>query len=618
MYLKLDKPLPLIFKDFAKSTQFWSKNSLILRECKNFPKIVILAIVFSIIAATLEGFSIGFLMSFLQNLTTPNAAPMQTGFEIFDTWILGVNESAINRLYRVSLFILLTIWAQASFNYLAAVYIEYVQLNLADSLQKRIFEQLQSLPISFFAQTRSGEIVNAITTEIEKLKAWFGGTSFLFTRALTVTVYFISMFALSWQLTVISLLLFTLLAVGLSTLNAKARETSFDVSEASGNFTSVAMEFINGIRTVNAFATQDYERERFYKASGKLLKTSKKVAIVWNLVRPLAQGAAVTVLIGMLILSFTIFSINGNLQVASLLTFFFVLFRLVPNMQDINGTRAYLSTLQGAAENIQTLVSRDNKYYLKNGSIEFRGLQNSIQLISVDFGYEPDNLVLHNITLTIERGKTTALVGSSGAGKSTLVDLIPRFYDVTDGRLLIDGVDVRDFDMTSLRRKMAVVSQDTFIFNTSVWQNIAYGSPSATEEEIRQVARLANALEFIEEMPEGFNTVLGDRGVRLSGGQRQRIAIARALLRDPEILILDEATSALDSVSERLIQESLEKLSVGRTVIAIAHRLSTISKADKVVVLESGKIIEQGKYQELLQQKGALWKYHHMQQSASS
>ncbi|MCJ8281905.1 MAG: ATP-binding cassette domain-containing protein, partial [Rivularia sp. ALOHA_DT_140] len=264
-------------------------------------------------------------------------------------------------------------------------------------------------------------------------------------------------------------------------------------------------------------------------------------------------------------------------------------------------------------DNVKHLLESDNQAYFQNGSANFTQLNRSIDVVSVDFGYEPTNLVLHNITLTIEKGKTTALVGASGAGKTTLADLIPRFYDPTQGHIHIDGVDLKEIDIYSLRKNMAVVSQDTFIFNTSVWNNIAYGTPNATEAQIKEAARLANALKFIEDMPQGFDTQLGDRGVRLSGGQRQRIAIARALLRDPQILILDEATSALDSVSDRLRQESLEKLSVGRTVIAIAHRLSTIAKADKVVVLEGGYIVEQGKYQDLLQQRGKLWKYHQMQ-----
>ncbi|EAW42758.1 ABC transporter, transmembrane region, partial [Nodularia spumigena CCY9414] len=585
----------------------------ILREFKNFRKIAALALVFSFIAATFEGFSIGFLLSFLQNLTTPDAEPIQTGISWFDTWILAANASAIHRLYRISLLILLSTWIRAGFNYLAQVYTEMSQLFLADRLRKQIFDQLQGLPLSYFAKTRSGELINTITTEIERMKQWFSGAAFLITRGITAFVYFVSMCLLSWQLTVISFFLFTLVGVGLSTLNARARETSFSTSIANGNFTSIAIEFINAIRTVQAFSTQEFERERFYNASDNVVSTSTKVVLTWALVRPLAEAIASTILIGMIIFAFTIFVVNGTLQVASLLTFFFVLFRVVPIVQDINGTRAHLSTLEGAADNIKELIRTDNKIYLQNGYVKFTGLQYSIDIVSADFGYDADTLVLNNITLSIEKGKTTALVGGTGAGKSTLIDLIPRFYDPTEGNVLIDGINIRQFDISSLRQKIAVVSQDTFIFNTTVGNNISYGTEGATEAEIRKVAQLANALEFIDEMPEGLNTQLGDRGVRLSGGQRQRIAIARALLRDPEILILDEATSALDSVTEHLIQESIEKLSVGRTVIAIAHRLSTIAQADKVVVLEQGRIVEQGNYQELLQLQGKLWEYHKTQ-----
>ncbi|MDB9306732.1 ABC transporter ATP-binding protein [Nodularia spumigena CS-591/12] len=597
----------------CKNTKFWQKNRLILREFKNFRKIAVLALVFSFIAATFEGFSIGFLLSFLQNLTTPDAEPIQTGISWFDTWILAANASAIHRLYRISLLILLSTWIRAGFNYLAQVYTEMSQLFLADRLRKQIFDQLQGLPLSYFAKTRSGELINTITTEIERMKQWFSGAAFLITRGITAFVYFVSMCLLSWQLTVISFFLFTLVGVGLSTLNARARETSFSTSIANGNFTSIAIEFINAIRTVQAFSTQEFERERFYNASDNVVGTSTKVVLTWALVRPLAEAIASTILIGMIIFAFTIFVVNGTLQVASLLTFFFVLFRVVPIVQDINGTRAHLSTLEGAADNIKELIRTDNKIYLQNGYVKFTGLQYSIDIVSADFGYDAHTLVLNNITLSIEKGKTTALVGGTGAGKSTLIDLIPRFYDPTEGNVLIDGINIRQFDISSLRQKIAVVSQDTFIFNTSVGNNISYGTEGATEAEIRKVAQLANALEFIDEMPEGLNTQLGDRGVRLSGGQRQRIAIARALLRDPEILILDEATSALDSVTEHLIQESIEKLSVGRTVIAIAHRLSTIAQADKVVVLEQGRIVEQGNYQELLQLKGKLWEYHKTQ-----
>lgn len=609
MHFQLPRPI----RSLLKATKFWQNNYLILREFKYFPQIAILALLFTFLAATFEGVGIGFLLSFLQSLTTPDAKPVQTGIEWFDIWVLGINTSATSRLYRISALILLTTWTRAVFNYLSSVYTELAQLNLLDRLRKRIFEQFQSLNLSYFAKTRTGELINTLTTEIERLQRAFGGFSFLLTRSLTALVYFLSMFLLSWQLTILSMLLFSLLAVGLSTLNARVREVSFDVSKASAQFTTRAIEFLNGIRTVQAFATQEFERRRFYEASDNIVKTNTKSTMAWALVKPLAEGLATTVLIAMIIVAFTVFVSNGMLQVASLLTFFFVLFRLVPNLQDVNNVMAQLSTLHGSADNIKELLRTDNKPYFQNGRAEFFSLKHAVELVSVDFGYEPSHLILQNITLTIERGKMTALVGASGAGKTTLADLIPRFYDPTNGQVLIDGMNLREFNINSLRRKMAVVSQDTFIFNTSVRNNIAYGTEGASEDEIVEVARLANALEFIQEMPEGWETSLGDRGVRLSGGQRQRIAIARALLRNPEILILDEATSALDSVSERLIQESLEKLSVGRTVIAIAHRLSTIASADKVVVLEQGQIVEQGKYQELLEQRGKLWKYHQMQ-----
>ncbi|BAY23471.1 ABC transporter-related protein [Calothrix sp. NIES-2100] len=609
MYLKINPALRNLFK----ATKFWQENYLILREFQHFRKIAVLAVIFSFLAATFEGVSIGFLLSFLQSLTTPNAQPVRTGVEWFDIAILGINQSATSRLYRICLLILLTTWMRATFNYFGQVYTELTQLHLGDRLRKQIFEQLQSLPLSFFAQIRSGELINTITTEIERIRQGFSGVAFLFTRIITTLVYLISMFLLSWQLAIISLMLFTLLGVGLSNLNARVRETSFGMSVANGNFTSTAIEFINGIRTVNAFGTQEFERQRYYKASDQVVSSSTKVIYTWTMVKPIAEGVATTVLIGMIILAFTLFVANGTLQVASLLTFFFVLFRLVPFVQDMNGTRAFLSTMHGSADNIKNLLKTEDKTYFQNGKLEFPSLKRSIDLVGVDFGYNADNLVLNNITLTIEKGKTTALVGGSGAGKTTLADLIPRFHDAIDGYIYIDEVDVRKFEINSLRSKIAVVSQDTFIFNTSVWNNIAYGTPKASEAAIKEAARQANALEFILEMPEGFDTQLGDRGVRLSGGQRQRLAIARALLRNPEILILDEATSALDSVSERLIQESLEKLSAGRTVIAIAHRLSTIANADKVVVLEQGRIVEQGKYQELLELKGKLWEYHKTQ-----
>jgi ATP-binding cassette, subfamily B, bacterial MsbA len=609
MLFKIFSPIWMILK----TTSFWQNNYLILREFKYFPKVAILALLFSLLAAAFEGIGLGLLLSFLQNLTSPQAEPIRTGVSWFDIWILGVNTSATSRLYRISALIWLSTCIRALFNYLTNIYTEFSQIKLTDRLRKQVFEQLLSVNLSYFSTSKSGELINTITSEIERFRQVFNGSAFLFTRSLAVIVYLSSIFLISWQLTLLSIMLFGLMAAGLSNLNKRIRESSFEVSTANGQFSTTAIELIGGMRTVWSFATQDFERRRYYQASDYVVRTSAKTASLWSMIKPLAEVVATTILIAMIIIAFNGLLTNGVIQVASLLTFLFILVRLVPIIQDLNSIRGVLSSLHGSSENIKELLRTDNKTYFQNGAIEFSGICRSIELIDVDFSYHADQSILKNITLSIERGKLTALVGASGAGKTTLADLITRFYDPTDGQILIDGIDLQQMEISSFRRKLAVVSQDTFIFNTSVRNNIAYGTENATDQDIKQAAQLANALEFIQDMPEGFETILGDRGVRLSGGQRQRIAIARALLRDPEILILDEATSALDSVSERLIQESLEKLSMGRTVITIAHRLSTISKADKVVVLDQGRIVEQGTYQELLAQREHLWKYHQMQ-----
>lgn len=593
--------------------RFWRNNRLILRELKYFYRVVILAVIFSLCVALLEGVGVSLLMSFLQSLTRPDAPAVKVGIEFIDIWILGINESSENRLLRISAFIILTTWVRSTCTYFSSIFIEQSQLNLMHRLRIQIFEQLQSLQLSYFLTTKSGELLNTITTENERLKLVVSTIASLITRILVGAVYFVSMFLISWQLSIFALIIFTLLGMGLSRLNDRVRDAGVAVSKKCGDFTSISMEFVNGIRTIQASVTQDIERSKFYNASSEITAAANRSTAAVALVRPLAESIATTTLILMIIFAFTIFVNNGTLQVASLLTFFFVLFRLIPVFQDVNTARAQINFLKGSADNIKNLLSTEGKPYLKNGTRPLSGLKRSINFIAVNFGYGSNELVLKDITLSIEQGKMTAFVGASGAGKTTLVDLIPRFYDPVEGHIEIDGVDLRSLDIHSLRRKIAVVSQETFIFNTTVWENIAYGTPGSTHEEVMEATRSANALEFIQAMPEGFDTLLGDRGVRLSGGQRQRLAIARALIRNPEILILDEATSALDSVSERLIQDSLEKLAKGRTVIAIAHRLSTIAKADKVVVLEKGRIVEQGTYQDLLEQRGGLWKYHQMQ-----
>ncbi|MBD1843787.1 ABC transporter ATP-binding protein [Cyanobacteria bacterium FACHB-63] len=603
-------------KRSLRTTRFWQENAFILREFKSFPRIAIAAVLFAVASATFEGFGLGFLLAFLQSLISPNLEPFKTGIDWFDFMILGIDRSATERLLRVSSLILLSAWVRAGFNYLTQVYTELTQQTLVDRLRKRIFEQLQAVSLSYFDQTAAGELINTITSEIGRLNYACTLFAFIITKLLALVLYFVLLFTISWEFTIVALVLFSLIGVVLSQVNNRVRARSIAVSEANEGFTSRALEFITGIRTVQAFATQDYERQRFYAASSQVVRAGMRSVRQSAVVRPLAEGLATTVLILMIILAIAVFVQNGSLQTASLLTFLFVLFRLVPVVYEANSTRVQLTAVTGSIRNLRELLRRDNKPYLQEGDRIFDGLKHSIEFQAVDFGYDPQQLVLKEVSLCIAKGKTTAIVGGSGAGKTTLVDLIPRFYDPTAGKVLFDGEDVRLFAVQSLRHRIAIVSQDTFIFNTSVRENIAYGLNEVSDQEVWQAAEQANALKFILELPEQFETVLGDRGVRLSGGQRQRLAIARALLRDPEILILDEATSALDSESERLIQQSVERLSHGRTVITIAHRLSTIIRADQVVVMEQGQVVEQGSYQALLAQQGRLWHYHRIQHEA--
>ena len=605
--------IPIITRKLIKTTRFWQDNYLILREFKHFRTIAITAIVCTLLAAIFEGATVGLIPSFLQVLTTPEKPPIETGIEWFDTILLATKASPTTRIYRLAALILSVMWLRSVLYYFGQYYSALAQSNLCDRLRKRLFEQFQSLSLSYYSTSRSGDLFNSLTTEINQLKQAFQVVSDLITRGSTLIVYVVSLFWLSWQLSFVAIALYALLSVGLSTLIGRVREASFAVPKANEQLASIGIQFINGIRTVKGSATENFERKRFYRASADVVKAEVRVSSISSLVYPLAQSSASTILIVMVIMAFNLFISKGGLQTASLLTFMFVLFRMMPLVSQVNGGRGQLSRFHGSIDNIQELLKSDDKPYLNNGNLKFKGLKQGINFSLVSFGYEPDHLVLQDIDLAIEKGKVTALVGGSGAGKSTLADLIPRFYDPTAGSILFDGEDLCNFDITSVRRKMAIVSQDTFIFNASVRENIAYGLERINEADIWQAAQLAHAVEFIEELPDGLDTILGDRGVRLSGGQRQRIAIARALLRHPDILILDEATSALDSVTEQLIQKSLERLAQGRTVIAIAHRLSTIAKADKVVVLEQGKIVEQGGYKELLARKGELWKYHQRQ-----
>jgi len=573
---------------------------------------IFFTLVLSIGAAVFEGFSIGMLIPFLQTFTEEGET-FRTGVEWIDTHLLGADASKVGRMYRICGIILVSTLCRSALGYLSSVYKVISRARIIQDLRQRITTQLTDVSLSYYATTRTGEIMNSVTSEIGRtvgaLSALFG---FVKTGSL-MAMYGGIMFWISWKLSLIALTAFLLLSAALTFLLSRIRSSGEEITSANANFADRISEFISGVRTVTAYNMRDVERTRLHEAAKRAADANIQTNKQSKLIQPLSQGVIGTVLIVLVVVAVQYFVLTGALSMAFLLTFLFALFRMMPKVHAINHQRGLWAKNSAGLSNVAELIRPAGKPRLRDGSTPAPPLEEAVVFENVSFAYQPEKTVLKGIDLRIEKGRTTALVGASGAGKSTLADLIPRFYDPTEGRILYDGTDLREFQIQSLRERIAIVSQSTHIFNDTAQTNIAYGVSNVTPEQIRRAAEQANAREFIEEMENGFETMLGERGVRVSGGQRQRIAIARALLQDPDILILDEATSDLDSISEKEVQESLEKLMWGRTVLAIAHRLSTIEHADKVVVLEEGEIVERGSYDELLAREGQLWKYHRTQ-----
>jgi subfamily B ATP-binding cassette protein MsbA len=574
-------------------------------------------VVSSVVAAGLDAFMFTLLIPFLSLLFNEPSLPPGNDILRLQQRLLGPFIDPADRvgsLAHVILIIIALVIVKNAFVWvsgqLGAALQEYVTRDLRDG----VFRHLQRLPLGYFQRTKAGQIISRILSDTEQTKA-------LITELVTRTIWnaaqivatIVVLVKMSPRLTLISLVIAPLLTASLQPLLRRLRHGHRRLRNDYGEITSVIQEVVGGIRLVKAFSGEAYEDRRFREASHGYSEGMVRITRVSLLSQPLTEiiGTSIAVLI-LWIGANQVFS-GGAITGSMLITFMILVMRLLPPLKQLSQTPTTAQQSLAAAERLFEVLDQATEEQLDRGTKRIDALRESIVFENVAFAYENEN-VLEGVSFTARKGDVVALVGPSGAGKSTLVDLIPRFYEPQGGHVRIDGVDTRDIALESLRALTGIVSQDTVLFNDTVRSNVAYGASTRfTQEQIEQAARAANAHDFIVALPEGYDTILGERGTRLSGGQRQRLAIARALLVDPPILILDEATSALDTESERLVQEAIERLLAGRTVFVIAHRLSTVTHADLILVLERGRIVERGTHAELLERRGAYFRLHSLQ-----
>ena len=557
--------------------------------------------------------------------TTPSAsAPPQSGIaarftawkQSLRTWFehFFLTGNPLRSLTRICLVLLVVFLLKNLFDYLQSLLTVWVEQAVVRDLRNELYAHLHDLSLSFFHSRRTGALLSRLTNDIALVRgALAAGFSNLIKSALLLAVCLFWIFWTSWRLALLSFLVIPPSLSLIVWLGRKLRRRSTITQERMADLNAILSETLGGIRVVKAFSMEEFEKRRFAAAAHEYFRAFVKQRRIGAMAGPVSEYLGVVAATAVLWYGGHEILLQRALEPQQFFIFLFAMLQLMSPLKSLSNVNATLQEGLAAAVRIFRILDTKPAIVSRPGSRTVSGIGTGIDFEEVGFRYGNGPEVLHGVTSSVRAGEVVALVGPSGAGKSTLVDLVARFYDPTEGRILLDGTDLRDYDVASLRRMMGIVTQDPLLFNDTIARNIAYGVPGADPDAVRRAALAANADPFIREMPQGYETKVGERGTRLSGGERQRVAIARAIFKDPALLLLDEATSNLDSESELLVQEALDVLFRGRTVFVIAHRLSTIQRADRILVLDQGRIVETGTHAELVRRPGLYQKLHRLQ-----